>query len=275
MTATHYPEWIAIDQRPVGFIAYAMIGDQPGERHQGQRFVPDEADALPWEGWQSLPIFIAGAAPDPGAFCAVPCPALGHSLLGGAGHAGQITLINGLRQQTPPAITNGAECAIAGFLSVNPDWDGVVCVLGDCNTWAHVSADEIVSFQCFETPRLVSSLGLKSTGAGDFWADAALFTAQIDKVMSRPESLAAALAQARAAQTLGLMSDPWVQIQGAAIGAELAAVKAYWLGQNIALIGETTAPYEAALRHLGAPVIVAKDRAMRLAGLIAARRQTL
>ena len=45
----------------------------------------------------------------------------------------------------------GEETQIAGFLALNPGWDGVICLPGTHSKWAHVSAGEVVSFQTFLT----------------------------------------------------------------------------------------------------------------------------
>jgi 2-dehydro-3-deoxygalactonokinase len=110
--------------------------------------------------------------------------------------------------------------------------------------------------------------------------------------ISRPERLASRLAELRARQhiaggsaaehnttehnttgrntteTAGLL---W----GYLLGAELAAARAYWLGQNLALIApdHLAAPYMAALTAQGLPVTQAQPDRMAIEGLMQANRQ--
>jgi 2-dehydro-3-deoxygalactonokinase len=60
---------------------------------------------------------------------------------------------------------------------------------------------------------------------------------------------------------------------GVLIGAELAAAKPYWLGQNVAIIGGGTiaAIYARALSAVGLQATVTDGTAVTLAGLCAAK----
>jgi 2-dehydro-3-deoxygalactonokinase len=111
---------------------------------------------------------------------------------------------------------------LLGFQDEHPDWDGVVLLLTETHSyWCLLSARELVGFQAFLTPRLIAALE----------ASAAADTDAIAETLSRPERLAAHLAAsetAPAAQT------------GHLIGAEMGAARAWWLGQQVALIGPQT-----------------------------------
>lgn len=150
-----------------------------------------------------------------------------------------------LTQDAPPDHVCGwVRVWIAGFLSDHPGWDGVICAgKGEVSHWLHVSAEEVVSCQSFLTPRLVGALGGAAQAAPEAVADS----------MSRPERLAM---QLRVAELRGLAEA----ITGHLIGAELAAARPYWLGQQVALIGATPlmAAYAEALRAQGGPVTVAE-----------------
>ena len=63
-------------------------------------------------------------------------------------------------------------------------------------------------------------------------------------------------------------------LSGLLIGAELAAAKPYWLGQNIVLIGEETLSghYADALQTQGATAHIANATQTTLAGLTQARK---
>lgn len=147
----------------------------------------------------------------------------------------------GFSQDSPPdAIGAWVRLWIAGFLSRHPNWDGVICATqGDVRHWIHVSAGEAVSAQSFLTPRLVGALGGGATPDRNALADS----------LSRPERLAAHL---RAAEVSGRPGA----VTGHLIGAELAAARAYWLGQRTAVIAAPPAPMADALAAQGVPCTV-------------------
>ncbi len=278
------PEWIAVDQDGHKIAAYAMRGDTVLARHSAAGL-----NDLPWDMAPGTMILVNGAAPSPANYTIVPAAPLGAGFLRSMDHQGpgDVYYINGLQQKAPAAVMNGPACAIAGFLAAHPGWDGVVCLVGDDSIWAQISANEVVSFQSFVTGRLCRLLwqeaGLLPGGGAlpdadtDISAsdgfDPDLFLSSLQNTLARPERLAAHLAehQAQALLTGGVL--PREALLGATIGAELAAAKPYWLGQNLALIGDhdACAPYAAALGAQGAPVTIAEGAQMRLAGLIAAR----
>jgi 2-dehydro-3-deoxygalactonokinase len=185
-------------------------------------------------------------------------------------------IVPGLQQNTPPDLMRGAETKIAGFLQQNPGWDGVICLPGTHSTWAHISAGEVVSFQTFLTGELFDLLSsdsiLRHSVAG--W-DAAGFTQGLDESIERPERLMARLFSIRAHSVLQ-QQDPALaraRLSGLLIGAELAASKPYWLGQQVAIIGAEglAKAYADACARLSVPVSLHDAAQMTLAGLDAAR----
>lgn len=149
-----------------------------------------------------------------------------------------------LTQDSPSDIVGGwVRLWAVGFLADHPGWDGVICAVhDDLSHWLHVSADEVVSTRSFVTPRLVEMLRGGAEAAPDAVAD----------TMSRPERLAAAL---RVAEVSGSAAH----LTGHLIGAELAAARPYWLGQQIVVIGESplATAYAEALAAQGSAVMQA------------------
>lgn len=177
--------------------------------------------------------------------------------------SGGVAAVPTLSQDMPAHLTLGAETTIAGALSLNPAFDGVICLPGPVTCWAHVSAEEVVSFQTMATG--VMARALEAEFALTDWDEAA-FLDSLDSTLSRPERLAEHLGRLRAAPSLA-------RAHGALIGAELAAARPYWLGQQVMVIGpaESARRYTEALRHQGLPPITGKLGEMRLKGLIAAK----
>ena len=65
-------------------------------------------------------------------------------------------------QTSPPDVMRGEETQIAGYLSKNPDFDGIICLPGTHTKWVHISANEIVSFKTFMTGEIFLSLSERS-----------------------------------------------------------------------------------------------------------------
>ncbi len=159
-----------------------------------------------------------------------------------------------LTQDTPRArLTAPQRLRLVGFQANQPDWDGVVVLLdADHSHWCLISAGELVGFQSFLTPRLIAALNLPQIAAYP----------ALSETLSRPERLAAHLAQSE--------HDPKA-MTGHLIGAELGAARAWWLGQQVVVVGAPAlaSSYTAGLTPQGVPVATCKDTLA--AGLAALR----
>jgi 2-dehydro-3-deoxygalactonokinase len=177
----------------------------------------------------------------------------------------------GLCQNAPAGVILGATARIEGFLRLNPNWDGVICLPGPVNHWVHVSAREVVSFQGALTWPLAQSLAdtMRLDSTGPF--DRSALTQSAADSLAKPETLAARLASVQAEALVGQTSKEVLlgQLMGTLIGAELAAARPYWLGQNLALIAEPLlqSPYAAVLEAQALPVTLADPDRMCLEGL--------
>jgi len=197
------PDWIVMGRDGVGVVAHAMQGPTLTRSAHG----PDEAGALAHLAFDaSHTVHIGDGAPD-----MLPCTILPESG----------TRLPALTQTNPPDVIGAwVRIWIAGALAKRPNWDGVICAShGDVRHWIHVSAGEAVSCQSTLTPQLTIALDGTTPPDPNAVADS----------LSRPERLAAHL---RAAQVTGNRAA----ITGHLIGAELAAARPYWLGQQVILI---------------------------------------
>lgn len=190
-----------------------------------------------------------------------------------------VHILPGLSQSKPADVMRGEETQITGFINLNPGWDGVLCLPGTHSKWVHISAGEVVSFQTFLTGEMFALLAdhsvLRHSVASPDW-DAPAFAVAVSDAMSRPEQIAARLFRLRADDLLNQTSNAAARatLSGLLIGAELAATKPYWLGQQVGVIGADALAraYTKALEAQGVAVTLAKGDAMTLAGLVAARR---
>lgn len=169
-----------------------------------------------------------------------------------AGHVGAI------RQITPLGLLPATmRVLIGGVVRERADWEGIICLPdGEQTLWAHVSAREIVSFQGAASARLAAAFGVPFEGSCDPVA--------MDDTMSRPERLAVQLNSATLAGNTSA-------IRGHLIGAELAAMRPYWLGQKVVIVAEAS-PYAEALSRLGVEVRIARRAETWHTGLLALGR---
>ncbi|WP_116132355.1 2-dehydro-3-deoxygalactonokinase [Tropicimonas sp. IMCC34043] len=214
---------------------------------------------------------------------AVPCPPLPGSLPAPNERAMglRVVAVPGLSQTNPPDLLCGGETAVAGYLALHSDFDGVLCLTGANSAWIHVSAGEVVSFRSFLTGDLLRALADSVDAAAKVEPGSpeaqALRQAAGDS-LAHPERLAARLAQIRAElRVTGLHPDiAAARRAGLLIGAELAAARPWWLGQAVTVIGTdpSRGQYLEALAGLGVTATLAELPAMIVAGLGVARART-
>ncbi|WP_050603894.1 2-dehydro-3-deoxygalactonokinase [Ruegeria sp. 6PALISEP08] len=232
---------------PVNVIACGMVGARQG-------WVEAPYCAVPSQPLPDAPIRVPGTDPRIRAF-----------------------VVPGLKQVTPPDVMRGEETQIAGFLAAHQNWDGVICLPGTHTKWVQVSAGEVVSFRTFMTGEMFDLLSGQSVlrhSVCEGWDDNAFADAVAD-TLSKPEQLAARLFGLRAADLLQGQDKGTAraQLSGLLIGAELAATRPYWLGQQLAVIGAdgVSQIYTAALKQQGAFAETVNSTAATLAGLALAK----
>lgn len=289
------PDWIGLDWRTDSLRGWAMQGgavldsalSDTGTATLDPAGFGPALDRLiaSWNVEKNTPMIACGlvGAPEGWAndpYRPVPCTPLGSVLTPVQGIFHRVYVIPGLRQVTPGDLMQGEETRIAGFLALNEGWDGVICLPGTHTKWAQISAGEVVSFQTYMTGEIFALLSgasvlRASVEGGEVWHEASFDTA-VEDALGRPEKLAARLFSIRADDVLdGIGADvARARLSGLLIGAELAAAKPYWLGTNIALLGNTAqaARYARALKTQGATATLTDVTRMTLAGLTAAYR---
>jgi 2-dehydro-3-deoxygalactonokinase len=261
MTRALHPEWIAVDWGTTHLRAYAMQGDTvlaEASSDQGMGSLPRDGfePALMaliglWLGTGPMEVRACGMVGSrqgwvEAPYRAVPCTPLDAAAMVTVPAADprlRVTIAPGLKQATPPDVMRGEETQIAGVLALQPRFDGVICLPGTHCKWVHVSAGEVVSFQTVMTGELFALLSgqsvLRHGMQGDGWDDAA-FDAALSDAMSHPARFAARLFTLRAEGLLNGL-EPGVakaRLSGMLIGLDLAATRAYWLGQPVAVLGD-------------------------------------
>ncbi|WP_425502772.1 2-dehydro-3-deoxygalactonokinase [Rubricella aquisinus] len=191
-----------------------------------------------------------------------------------------VSVLPGIKQADPADVMRGEETQIAGLIAEEPRFDGVVCLPGTHTKWVRISAEEVCHFRTAMTGEMHSLLSKQSVLRHSITADwdDQTFLDAVDEVMSRPERIASSLFSIRAAGLVGReCASPAARLSGILIGAELAAMKPYWLGQDVALIGsdKLCALYAQALRLTGLEARILDATRMTLAGLAAAYEGSL
>lgn len=156
-----------------------------------------------------------------------------------------------LTQTSPPDhLPALARLLTLGAVADDPNWDGIVlCVLADSAHWTHVSTSEAISTLGTVTPLLARTLA--ATGLLD--------QSTMEATLSRPERLAT-----------GLYSAPKDALSHL-IGADLAAAKRWWLGQQVRIVGTGALAqgYADALITQGAPIIQTDAATATARGVVA------
>jgi len=279
--------WIAVEQGKTELRAWAMQDNTVQDHIVRKTSTPaaqdlDEQNLLQlvsdWLGPEPVQVLVCG----PTGAQAHPVPATPGdwqpALLSTTDPRLRVHVLPGLKQSAPPGIMHSDTTRIAGFLSLNKGWDGVVCQPGAQTSWAQVSAGEVVSFQTFLTGDMVrmlaQHLSLPDALNLQEW-DSDAFESALDAALARPEKMALALNTLQVERErqnllpMAALSRLW----GVLVGGELAASRPYWLGQQLAVVAppDTARPYQQALQLQGVPVTIADADRMTLVGLTAAR----
>ena len=287
------PEWFAFDWGTSNLRAWAMRGARPlaegtSARGMGTLQRAEFEDALlelvgGWLGAGPMTAVACGMVGSrqgwsEAAYATVPCAPLGANLTRPPVADPRLTvhIIPGVKQPAPADVMRGEETQIAGFLAQEPDFDGILCLPGTHTKWAHISAGEIVSFRTFMTGEMFALLSKSSVlrhSVTTGWDDAA-FADAVAETLSKPETIAARLFQIRADDLLNAPADGVLRarLSGYLVGLELAAARAYWLGQRVVLLGakRLSGFYQTALAAQGVATESVDAETCTLAGLHAA-----
>ena len=168
---------------------------------------------LPKEKNAKCPIIICGMAGaktgwKEAAYLKAPCPPINEEKIIQLETEDQrisVSIIPGIMQKSPPDVMRGEETQVAGYLSKNPGFDGIICLPGTHTKWVHISTGEIVSFKTFMTGEIFLSLSehsiLKSSVQSDD-LDLTSFLEAFEDTYSNPALLSSKLFGLRAADLL-------------------------------------------------------------------------
>ena len=194
----------------------------------------------------------------------------------------RVFVLGGIKQITPaPDVMRGEETQIAGILSADPSFEGVLCLPGTHTKWVRIRAGEIVDFKTFMTGELFSLLSrqsvLRHSLNGAAGSDAIEFARSIQLMMTEPASFAGQLFSIRAGNLVSGLEAGTAEarLSGLLIGAELAAARDYWFDQSPVIVGNGAQSdlYLEGLQTLGCSPRVIDASGVTLAGLKSAYAQ--
>lgn len=290
---TRYADWIAVDWGTSNLRAWAMrdgvpVAEAGSDKGMGaldrDGFEPALLDLIePWLGQRRMQVVACGMvgarqgwieAP----YAKVPCPPVSAGITRAPVKDPRldVAILPGLAQDNPPDVMRGEETQIAGFLSDDPGFAGILCLPGTHTKWVQISAGEVVSFRTYMTGEMFALLSRQSVlrhSMDEGW-DAPAFAGAVADGMASPNALAGRFFSIRA-ESLLAAPNPGAgkaTLSGLLIGAELAAARSYWLGQRVAILGEgrLAGLYAQALEAQGTAPETRDVAEATLAGLAAA-----
>lgn len=201
------------------------------------------------QGWQEAPYKAVPCSP-PSLADATPVKARDSRL--------DVHILPGLMQLDPADVMRGEETQIAGVLSEEPGFEGMLCLPGTHTKWATISNGEIVKFRTVMSGELFSLLSSQSVlrhGLSEEDMDPEAFTQAVCQAFDDPARFTAELFAIRAAGLVAGLSPEAARgrLSGLVIGMELAAVRREIAGLAIAVLGSSRIAnaYRAALESLG------------------------
>lgn len=257
--------WIAAEYDGKLLRSWSMLGASVAE--QGLVMCGDlPALARELQKLPDLPILLAdmsGSLPT-GDCPAVPAPS-GLVLERGSAGDRPVWLAQGVSQAEPRARLFGQTALVAGLLAADPQFDGVICSTGRHSHWIRISANEICHFHGYMSGELMEWIGGEGTDAGIAVPDD--FLQAVDDALSRPHR-----AHGRFLSLKGATGAETAELAGLLIGCELADAKPYWLGETVAVTGDSPLAefYALALERQGVWVRRPDRDAALLAGLYGA-----
>ncbi|TYC52131.1 2-dehydro-3-deoxygalactonokinase [Rhodobacterales bacterium] len=169
-----------------------------------------------------------------------------------------VHILPGLKQDDPADVMRGEETQIAGFLSGEPEFEGLLCLPGTHTKWASISGGKILRFKTVMTGELFALLSTQSVlrhGLAGEEFDEEGFRIAVGDAYRNPASVIAELFGIRSA---GLVADlapetARARLSGLLLGAELAAMRQNISDLPVAILGSSgvALSYKTALESIG------------------------
>lgn len=189
-----------------------------------------------------------------------------------------VSIIPGLSQTEPADVMRGEETQLAGLIALRGLEDGVACLPGTHSKWVRIEGGRIMAFATAMTGELFALMASQSVLRHSVAAegeDEQAFETAVRAMLADGGGLIALLFSVRAASLLAEADGATSRsrLSGLLIGAELAAMRRWWDGQSVHLLGtgSLVSAYARALGMAGCRTVAEDVEVLTLAGLSAAR----
>ena len=153
-----------------------------------------------------------------------------------------MNLVPGVMQNKPADIMRGEETQIAGFININPDFNGVVCLPGTHAKWVSIKDREIKNFKTFMTGELFGVISnhtlIRHSTSIKGWNQTS-FEEGVLEGFKNPGAIASNLFSLRAESIVNNLNRDEARstLSGLLLGVELNGSQSYWKNNNVTLIG--------------------------------------
>jgi 2-dehydro-3-deoxygalactonokinase len=154
----------------------------------------------------------------------------------------KVNLVPGVMQNKPADIMRGEETQIAGFITKNPYFNGVVCLPGTHSKWVRVKDGKITNFKTFMTGELFGVISnhslIRHSISIKGWNQAS-FEIGVHEGFQNPGSIASNLFSLRSESIVNDLDryEARSRLSGLLLGLELNGAQSYWKNNNVTLIG--------------------------------------
>lgn len=190
-------------------------------------------------------------------------------------------IVHGLACADPHSVMRGEETQIAGFLSQNPSFEGLICLPGTHSKWVTVENGVVMHFETFMTGELYELLTTQSVLRHSFHnsaLDEPTFDISVQESAADPRKLFKSLFSIRAQSLLTQTTSSVLiaKVSGLLIGQELGLALEAADNCQIALIasGRAGHRYQRAFAALNVDAQIVNSDEVVLAGLQGISRQT-
>lgn len=189
-----------------------------------------------------------------------------------------VSIIPGLKQSAPPDVMRGEETQIAGFLSQDSAFEGVLIMPGTHTKWVRIAEGRVLGFNSFMSGELFAlfeqhSVLRHSLAGDDLRRD--VFEETVGAVIADPGLAVSGLFRLRAEDLLEGQDAPVLRAKLSAylIGSEISAARLQGEGERCVVIGAAalTELYSKALDACGCVHQTRAADTLTLQGLCAAR----
>ena len=149
----------------------------------------------------------------------------------------RVNLVPGVMQNKPADIMRGEETQIAGFININPDFNGVVCLPGTHAKWVSIKDREIKNFKTFMTGELFGVISnhtlIRHSTSIKGWNQTS-FEEGVLEGFKNPGAIASNLFSLRAESIVNNLNRDEARstLSGLLLGVELNGSQSYWKNNN-------------------------------------------